>query len=84
MPIPGKKTLKFRELAKDSIALVELTDTMYAVVVADANKNIVASRNFAFTEDCKKEVMKSCRAYYRLACDCVTKQKIDILLEDTD
>lgn len=79
--IPGKKTLTGRQYSIGVCGIVELTDTMYAVVALDINKQIIFSRNFMYTQDCKKEILKDCRKTYNNVKDILAKKQLN-LLED--
>lgn len=84
MPVLGKKVIDSHKYSKGKVAIVEMSDTMYAVVVADEKETVIASRNFPFTENCKKEILKSCRSYYKFAKDCCCKKQLELLFEDAD
>ena len=67
-----------------SVAMVELTETMYAVIVADNQGWLILSKNFPFTKNCKKEAFKSCKSFYNYAKECVCKRKLELLEEPED
>lgn len=84
MPVTGKKVISSRNYKAGNVSLIQLTDTMYVVVAANAAEEVIFSRNFTFTETCKKEVLRSCKACYNFVRDCVAKKDFDKLSEETD
>ncbi len=79
----GKKTIASHKYTAGVAMIAEMTDTMYAVMAFDKNGWVITSRNFAFTENCKKDVMKECRSFYNFIKDCLSKKELSSI-EDWD
>lgn len=80
--IVGKKVIAIKKLSKGTTAIVQMTDTMYAVYATGPDGTVLISRNFVFTEDLKKIVLKDCRTFYKALREHLIKGTIDMLLED--
>jgi hypothetical protein len=79
----GKRLVQSREFSNGTVAVVEMTDNMWAVLASNKDNEILISRNFTFTDDCKKPVMQECRQFYNFIKDCFIKKQLQSL-EDID
>lgn len=79
----GKKLITSHKFTAGTALIAEMTETMHVVIALDPSGWVINSRNFAFTESCKKEVLKECRAYYNFVKDCLCKKQLN-LLEEAD
>lgn len=77
----GKKVISLKSFSDGVVAIIELTNNMWAVVVADKENWIVASKNFTFTRGCKTKVQKNCRHYYKYCKDCLARKQIQLIEE---
>ena len=75
----GRKIVSSHKYSSGTSAILEMTETMYAVVVFDNKGWLLTSRNFPFTESCKKEVLKECKTFYKFTKDCLSKKTLDLL-----
>lgn len=80
----GKKTICSARSSAGSAGLVQMTDDMWAVIVLDKSKSIFFSKNFPFTDKSKKDSWSACKAFYKIAKECVFQQNLQLLerLED--
>lgn len=68
-----------------TVYVSDLTNDMWAVIVLDADSIIIHSRSFAYSKETEKKVWDSCRHYYKIVKDCVSKRQLEMLdtLEDS-
>lgn len=77
----GKRVVSSHRFSAGTALIAEMTDTMYVVLATDPNGWILTSRNFAFTESCKKAVLKACRSHYNYVKNCLARKKPELLDE---
>lgn len=77
----GKKIINTKKFTSGVAAIIEMTDSMWVVVVADNKNWIIASKNFTFTKGCKTKVQKNCKTYYNYCKDCLAKKQLQLLEE---
>lgn len=80
--IYGRQVLKSHTNNSGTVDLVVLTDCMYAVIITNPENQVVRSKNFVFTKDCEKEVLKECRSFYKFAVQCLSKKDLQPLLDE--
>ncbi len=79
------RVISKKKYALGTVYMSDLTNNMWAVTVLNADSIIIHSRSFAYSEETEKNVWESCRHYYKIVKDCVSKQQLETLdtLEDS-
>lgn len=75
----GRGVVSSHKYSVGVASIVEMTENMYAVLATDKDGWLLYSRNFAFTDNCKKEVMKDCRRLYNSVRAHMSKKRLDLL-----
>lgn len=79
----GKKIIKFKNFSDSAVAIVEMSNSMWAVLVSKNNR-IVNSRNFAFNANFEDQIKKSCREYFNYCKQCIADKNYSCLAEYQD
>jgi hypothetical protein len=70
-----------KETTVGTAYIFDLIPSMWAVIVFDANSQIILSRNFPYNELTEKEMFATCKTFYKKVKDALLKKDVDALEE---